>query len=194
MNTHTFWLCFVPLFIATDAIGAVPLFISFTQRMAKKEQPKLILLSIITAATVGMIFLFVGEKIFTLLGITTADFMVAGGIMLFVIALGDLVVFEKPSTKFHPEDIGPVPVGVPLIVGPGVLTTVMLLVKQYGFWYTGLALFTNIIIAGMVFYFNTIIIKIFGKNGTKIISKIANLFLAAISVMIVRKGIISLIK
>ncbi|MCX7727288.1 MAG: MarC family protein [Chitinispirillaceae bacterium] len=195
MEAHTFWLCFVPLFIATDAIGAVPVFISLTQGIEeKKEKVKLISLSLITAGVVGMLFLFVGEKVFTLLGITTADFMVAGGIMLFVISLGDLVVVEKPTRKFHPEDIGPVPVGVPLIVGPGVLTTVMLLVKQYGFWHTGVALAANIIIAGIVFYFHTIIIKIFGKNGTKIISKIASLFLAAIAVMIIRKGIISIIQ
>lgn len=194
LNLHTFWLCFVPLFIATDAIGAVPVFISLTQTIEKREHPKLIFLSIVTAGTVGMLFLFVGEKIFTLLGITTADFMVAGGIMLFVISLGDLVVVEKPTRKFQPEDIGPVPVGVPLIVGPGVLTTVMLLVKQYGFLYTGLALAANIIIAGIVFYFHTVIIKILGKNGTKIISKIASLILAAIAVMIIRKGIINIIQ
>ncbi|MBN1309075.1 MAG: MarC family protein [Chitinispirillaceae bacterium] len=189
MNMHTFWLCFVPLFIAADSIGALPVFIAITERVKRHELPKLIVISGITASLVGLLFVFIGEWILRLMGITVADFMVAGGSMLFVISLGDLVTFEKATRRLHAEEIGPVPVGVPLIVGPGVLTTVMLLVKEYGFVMTTAALIANVIAACIIFSSHGIIIRLVGKNGTKIISKVASLFLAAIAVMIVRKGI-----
>jgi multiple antibiotic resistance protein len=189
MDLHNFWLCFVPLFIAGDAIGALPVFISITEGVKRNEFPRLIVISCFTAAAIGLLFVFIGEWILQLMGITVADFMVAGGSMLFVISLGDLVVFEKPTRRVHAEEIGPVPIGVPLIVGPGVLTTVMLLVKEYGFVSTTAALVANIVVAGVVFFSHSFIIHLVGKNGTKIISKIASLFLAAIAVMIVRKGL-----
>jgi multiple antibiotic resistance protein len=193
MDFHSFWLCFVPLFIATDAVGALPVFISITEKVPKDELWKLIGISVVTGSIVGLAFLFIGEWLLRLMGITVADFMVAGGAMLFVISLGDLVTFEKPSRRVHAEEIGPVPIGVPLIVGPGVLTTVMLLVKGYGFVTTSTALIANIIVAGIVFLCSHIVIRLVGKNGTKIISKIASLFLAAIAVMIIRKGIMLII-
>jgi multiple antibiotic resistance protein len=189
VSLHTFWLCFVPLFIAVDAIGALPVFISLTHGVKPKGLPRLIIVSAVTAAVVGLLFVFVGEWILRLMGITVADFMVAGGCMLFVISLGDLVTFEKPTRRLQPEELGPVPIGVPLIVGPAVLTTVMLLVKEHGLLHTGTALLANVVIAGLVFLCSTFIIRLMGRNGTRIISKIASLFLAAIGVMIIRKGI-----
>lgn len=194
MNLHLFWLCFVPIFIATDAIGALPVFISLTKGISEKKILKLILVSLITAAVVGLFFIFIGERILRLMGITVADFMVAGGLLLFVISLGDLVTTEKASQQIDSEDIGPVPIGVPLIVGPGVLTTVMLLVKEHGFIPTTIGLVANILLAGLIFSTRTYIVKVVGKNGTKIISKIASLFLTAISVMIIRKGIVAMLQ
>jgi multiple antibiotic resistance protein len=189
MDLHTFWLCFVPIFIAGDAIGALPVFISITEGIPKKELPKLIVISGVTASIIGLAFIFIGEGILRLMGITVADFMVAGGSMLFVISIGDLVLFEKPTRRVHAYEIGPVPIGVPLIVGPGILTTEMLLVKEYGFIPTTVALIANIMVAGVVFSSSDFIIKLVGKNGTKIVSKIASLFLAAIAVMIIRRGV-----
>jgi multiple antibiotic resistance protein len=189
MDVHNFWLCFVPLFIAVDAVGALPVVISITEDVNKKDFLKLLVISGITAAVVGVSFVFVGEGVLRLMGITVADFMIAGGSMLFVISLGDLITFEKAARRVHTEAIGPVPIGVPLIVGPGVLTAVMLLVKEYGFVPTTVALIVNIAIAAIVFASRSFIINLLGKNGTKVISKIASLFLAAIAVMIVRKGL-----
>jgi multiple antibiotic resistance protein len=189
MNFHLFWLCFVPIFIATDAIGALPVFIALTKGIQRKRIIKLILVSLLTAAIVGLLFVYIGEQLLRLMGITVADFMVAGGILLFVISLGDMVTIEKPTRRVNAEELGPVPIGVPLIVGPGVLTTIMLLAKEHGFILTTIALLMNIALAGLIFSTSAFIVKMVGKNGTKIISKIASLFLTAISVMIIRKGI-----
>lgn len=194
MDLHTFWLCFVPLFIATDAIGALPVFISVTEGIKPRDYPRLIVISCFTGGIVGVLFVFVGEGILRLMGISVADFMVAGGSLLFVMSLGDLVAFEKPTRRIHAEQIGPVPIGVPLIVGPGVLTAVMLLVKEYGLLPTTAALVANIVIAGFVFFCNSIIIRLVGKNGTKVFSKVASLFLAAIAVMIIRKGLTAILR
>ncbi len=189
MTLNQFWICFVPLFIAVDAIGVLPLFISFTEGIDDRQRRSIILSSIITAAIVGFLFLFVGEAILRLLGITVNDFMIAGGIILFLISVGDLVTVEKPLRRAQAESLGPVPIGVPLIVGPAVLTTLMILGREHGLFPTAIAMIFNIAFAGMVFFLSGSIMKLIGNSGSKIISKIANLFLAAIAVMLVRRGL-----
>lgn len=189
MSLNQFWISFVPLFIAVDAIGILPLFLSFTEGVDDKQRNRVILSSIITATIVGLLFLFVGEVVLRLLGITVEDFMIAGGIILFLISVGDLVTVEKPLRRDQAESLGPVPIGVPLIVGPAVLTTLMLLGRKNGLLPTAIAMVSNIAIAGIVFYLSGSIIKLIGNSGSKIISKVANLFLAAIAVMMVRKGL-----
>jgi multiple antibiotic resistance protein len=186
----TFWLCFVPLFVAVDAIGMLPIFVGMIGNADDKTRTRVILISVLTAMLVALLFLFVGEVILRFLGITVGDFMIAGGIILFLISIGDLLTVEKLTlTPLSPEELGPVPLGVPLIVGPAVLTTIMLLVREYGFFATTLATVSNVLLAGTLFFFSGYIMKFIGNSGTKIMSKIANLFLAAIAVMMVRKGL-----
>lgn len=193
MDFKAFWLCFVPLFVAVDAIGTLPIFMSLTESIDQKSRVKVIVSSVITALLVGILFLFVGDAILKVLGITVEDFMIAGGIILFMIAVSDILMINKSHKKVSAEALGSVPIGVPLIVGPAVLTTVMLLVRQEGFFYTGIAVTLNILIAGLIFLLSGYIMKLLGASGTKIVSKIASLFLAAIGVMMVRKGLSQLI-
>ncbi|MGB7815131.1 MAG: MarC family protein [Methylotenera sp.] len=188
-----FWLCFVPLFVAVDAIGVLPMFLSLTQGMDRGKVRRTIYRSVVTAAVVALIFLALGTVILHLLGITVADFMVAGGILLFVLALGDLLTKEKLQRQVDSNNLGVVPLGVPLITGPAVLTTSMLLLNQYGAGWTAVAIIANILIAGTVFFYSGTISRVLGQVGEKIISKIAMLLLAAIGVMMVRKGIESFI-
>ncbi len=185
----TFWLCFVPLFIAVDAIGVLPMFMSLTQDIDSQRMRRIVLQSIVTATVVALAFLAVGTSVLKLLGITVADFMVAGGILLFVISMSDLLTSEKAQRTIDPDSLGAVPLGVPLIAGPAVLTTSILLMNEHGVAATAAAIIINILIAGLVFFFSDTINHFLGKAGSKTISKIASLFLAAIAVMIVRKGI-----
>lgn len=194
MEFKTFWLCFVPLFIAVDAIGTLPIYISLTDGFDKKSRRTLLISSVFTAMIVAMLFLFIGEGILRLLGITVVDFMIAGGIILFLISIGDLLAINKPDKQVALEALGPVPLGVPLIVGPAVLTTVMLLVREHGFFFTAIATVLNIIFAGTIFLLSELIIKLMGTSGTKIFSKIASLFLAAIAVMMVRRGLTAVLE
>ena len=184
-----FWLVFVPLFVAVDAIGTMPMFLSFTQGLEKQAVRRIIYQSIMTAMVVAVAFLALGQGVLGLLGITVADFMVAGGALLFVLSLHDMLTFEKKELPVDPESLGAVPLAVPLIVGPAVLTTSILFVSQYGFVITAAAIVVNILIAGFVFYLSGSIDRVMGKSGAKIISKLASLILAAIAVMMIRRGL-----
>lgn len=188
-----FWLCFVPLFVAVDAIGLLPAFLSLTRNVEQQRVRQVIYHSVITASLVALLFLALGTLILELLGITVADFMIAGGILLFVLALGDLLTDDKLQQHVDARSLGAVPLGVPLITGPAVLATSMLLLNQYDLIWVVAAVISNILIAGLVFRFSSTISRVLGEVGEKIVSKIAMLFLAAIAVMMVRRGIESFI-
>jgi multiple antibiotic resistance protein len=188
-----FWLCFVPIFVAVDAIGVLPMFISFTQEIDLGRKRIIIWQSVVTASIVALVFLYAGTSLLRILGISIADFMVAGGVLLFIISITDLITNEKMQRKLDPESLGAVPLGVPLIAGPALLTTSILQLNEHGFLTTTLAVISNILVAGIVFMFSESINRFLGKAGSKIASKIASLLLASIGVMIVRKGITLLV-
>jgi multiple antibiotic resistance protein len=188
-----FLLCFVPLFVAVDALGVLPILINLTDGLTSSQQRKVLLQSLLTASAVALVFLVVGPTILSSLNITVSDFMVAGGLLLLVISLSDLITGEKRQRLVDPETLGAVPLGVPIITGPAVLTTSVLLANVHGLTITALALVTNIGIAGIIFWFAHPITRYLGNAGTMILSKIASLFLATIAVMLIRRGVIEII-
>ncbi|MFZ2395945.1 MAG: MarC family protein [Smithella sp.] len=182
-------LCFVPLFVAVDAIGVLPLFMNLTEGIEQSKIKNIIIQSMITALIVALAFIAVGTATLKLLGISVADFMIAGGMLLFLISVRDVLSTEKKNYAIELESMGAVPIGVPLITGPAVLTTSMLLINEHSLFITSLAIIANILIAGAVFFMAPLINRIIGKTGSKTISKITSLLLAAIGVMIIRRGI-----
>ena len=191
---HTFLLAFIPLFVAVDAFGSLPVLIGLLEHVDVPRRRRVIVQSVITAATVAGIFVLVGRPLLRLLGVTASDFMIAGGSLLFVLSLRDLLAAGKPHYRIDQETVGAVPIGVPLITGPAVLTTCMLLVDQPGMFVpTFLAVVANVVVAGVVFGFAVPLSRHLGSAGTKVISKIASLLLAAIAVMMVRKGLVELL-
>lgn len=189
-----FWLCFVPLFVAVDAIGVLPMFINLTQDLETDRVRRVIIQSVVTAAVVALSFLVVGTAVFNLLGVSVADFMVAGGVLLFILSVVDLLTVEKTQRRVDPESLGVVPLGVPLIAGPAVLTTSVLLMNEHGVVPTASAIMVNLLIAGVIFHFAQSTYKFLGKVGAKAISKVSSLLLAAIAVMMIRKGIASFLQ
>ncbi len=187
-----FWLCFFPMFVAVDAIGVLPLFMHLTEGVARQAVRKVIVQSMITALVVSLVFLAVGKWIFEYLGITVADFLIAGGILLFTISVIDIITVEKTVARIEADSMGAVPIGVPLIVGPAVLTTIFILVGEYGIVPTVAATVVNIIIAAAVFWLAGPINRILGRSGSRALSKLSGILLAAIAVMMVRKGIMIL--
>lgn len=188
-----FWLCFVPLFVAVDPIGLLPIFVNLTEDLESGLRRTILLQSIVTAMLIAIAFLLFGPDLLRFLGITVADFMIAGGALLFAISLSDLITGEKKRSRHDAEIIGAVPIGIPLIAGPALLTTTIVLADAYGKWMTATAALANIALAGIAFRFADFITHWLGRNGTRSASKIASLLLAAIAVMLVRKGIVQAI-
>ena len=187
-----FWLCFFPMFVAVDAVGILPLFMHLTEGVDPRAVRRIIVQSMITALAVALVFLAVGRWIFHYLGITVADFLIAGGILLFTISVIDVITVEKRVAQVDADSLGAVPIGVPLIVGPAVLTTIFVLVGEYGVAPTVAATVVNIVIAGAVFWLAGPIHRVLGRSGSRALSKLAGILLAAIAVMMVRKGIFML--
>jgi multiple antibiotic resistance protein len=181
-------LAFIPIFVAVDAVGVLPIFTSLTQGLKKEEKSKIILQSVLTAICLAVGFIFLGKIVFKVLGITIGDFMVAGGTILFCIAMTDIIA---PTKKWYlpNKELGVVPLGTPLIVGPAVLTTSLIIIDEYGLYATLFSVSANVILAGVIFSFSEILIKLLGEIGSKALSKITSLLLAAIAIMMIRKGI-----
>lgn len=189
----TFWLCFVPLFVAVDPIGVLPLFMSLTRGAPQPYLGRLVFKSVLTAALVSLLFLVGGGPFMAMLGVTVDDFTIAGGALLFVVSISDILGVEKPWRNTDPSELGVVPIGVPLIAGPAVLTTIILLREQYGVLHTAAGILANVGLAGLIFICSKAISRALGVNGVKLVSKIASLLLASIAVMLIRKGIMSIV-
>ena len=189
---HKFLLAFIPIFVAVDVIGVLPIFVTLTHSLRKDEKKRIVIQSLLTATCLALGFIFLGKATFRLLGITVSDFMIAGGVVLLCIAMIDLLSPGK-QRRLPAKELGVVPLGTPLIVGPAVLTTSLILIDQYGIAATVFAVLANILLGGIVFIFSEIIFKVLGEGGARALSKVMALFLAAIAVMMIRKGIMQIV-
>jgi len=186
-------MTFIPIFVAMDVFAVLPIFISVTCEIPADGRKAVIRQSIITALAVSLIFVAVGEVVFRILSISVDDFKIAGGLVLLVIAVLDLVRFG--GERRRPEDaVGVVPIGVPLIVGPAVLTTLIVLIDHHGIFPTVISLILNLAIVWISFVRAEDITRMIGKNGIVALSKVMAILLASIAVMMIRLGVENLIK
>ncbi len=186
-------MTFIPILVAMDVFAVLPIFVSFTSDITDAERKIIIRQSIITALAVGLAFVGVGEAVFRILGITVDDFKIAGGLVLLVIAVLDLTRYSGERRKIE-GTIGVVPIGVPLIVGPAVLTTLIVLIDHYGIVPTIISLILNLLIVWASFVHAEKITKLIGRNGIVAISKVMAILLASIAVMMIRLGVENLVK
>ncbi|HEY4716426.1 MAG TPA: MarC family protein [bacterium] len=189
---YRFFLVFVPIFVAIDVIGILPFFLSITEKLSGKARSWIVRQSVITALAIGLGFLFLGRPVFNFLGITVADFKIAGGLLLLVLAITDLL-FPGKTRISSATMLGVVPIGTPLIVGPAVITTLILMVDIYGYALCTISIIANLFIVFIVFSFARQIFKLLGEGGTLAFGKVISVLLAAIAVMMIRVGISELI-
>ncbi|MCK9419258.1 MAG: MarC family protein [Nitrospirae bacterium] len=189
---NPFLLCLIPLMVALDAPGVLPLYVAMTEGMKKNERKIIVRQSILTAFLITIGFVLIGRAIFTALGIMVEDFMIAGGIVLMIIAVLDIVRAGEKRINISPT-LGVVPLGTPLIAGPATLTTTLVLVGSYGYAPVILSLVLNILLAWLIFSQADRIIKLIGINGSRAFAKVAALILAAIAVKMIRSGIVTII-
>jgi multiple antibiotic resistance protein len=183
-----FLYTFIPIFVAMDVAGLIPLYLTLTKGLSEEQKRFVDLQALVTAFIISVAFIAVGRWIFTVLGISVADFEIAGGILLLVLAVSDLLgsgAREGPP-NMH---VGPVPLGIPIIVGPAVLTSLLVLIPLRGYGVTLIALLINLLLVWVAFLQSPRLVKWFGDDGLRATSKVILLFLAAIGVSMVRRGV-----
>ena len=183
---------FIPIFLAIDIIGTVPIFLGLTETLTPKQKNKLLTDSIVTATVLAIVFGFLGKLILRGLGITINDFRIAGGVLLFILSVYLLMPGRSKDfvSQSLTEDIGVFPLATPLITGPAVLVTTMMLLDAFGPYLTLISLLLNMAIALLALKYSNYLLRIFGHSGIKAISKISYIFLASIGVMIIREGVV----
>jgi len=184
-------LSFIPLFVAVDAIGNIPIFLSLVEGTSKNQRNKIIFDAVITAVVVAVVFMFIGTWVFSLMGITIPDFQIAGGALLFVISVRLLLpgVQKSVLTSSRDKDLGIFPLGTPLITGPAVLATTLMMLNNFGIMPTLVSLVLNMFFVWITLAKTDTIMKVIGPSGIRALSKIMYILLAAIAAMMIRLGI-----
>ncbi len=190
---HDFLLSIIPIMVAIDAPGVLPIYSAMTEDMEAQDKKRIARQSVITAFIITTIFVFLGAAAFKALGILVEDFMIAGGILLLIISINDML--HTGTTRMSVSTtMGVVPFGTPLLAGPATMTTSMVLVGNYGYYPVILSLVFNLLLAWLIFDKADIIIRRIGINGTRGVARVALLLLAAIAVKMIRMGVMGLIK
>ena len=138
-------------------------------------------------------FVFIGKGILFVLGIRVSDFLVAGGVLLFIIAINDILSSPKTKVKTTSKMVGVVPLGMPLMVGPAVLTATMIVLETHGILPTLTGLLLNVLLVGLGFLMSKYLIVKIGVTGVQAASKLTSIMLSAYAVMMVRRGIAEII-
>ena len=182
---------FIPIFLAIDAIGTVPLYLGLTEGLTRKQRRRTLNESIVVASVLAVLFIVLGRVILTGLGITIDDFRIAGGILLFIISVY-LILPGKSRGVFgdtRSQDIGVFPLATPIITGPAVIVTSMMLFDNFGRIATLTALMANMALTWAILHYSGLLTRLLGRSGMKAFSKISYIFLAAIAIMITREGV-----
>jgi multiple antibiotic resistance protein len=188
-------LTFIPIFVAVDAIGNIPVFISLIEGTTKKQKDKIIRDSVTTATVVAILFMFIGKGILRFIGITIPDFQIAGGTLLFFLSVRLLLPATSKGfmTDPHDKDLGVFPLGTPLVTGPAVLTTTLMMVDSFGLGPTFVSLLLNMLIVWISFIKSDFFIRLLGPGGLRAVAKIMYILLVAIGVMMIRRGVMGII-
>jgi multiple antibiotic resistance protein len=137
-------------------------------------------------------FLALGTFIFSVLGIGSSDFLIAGGIILLALSIKEIITGKLMEVTPGERMLGVVPIGTPLVAGPAALTTILVLTGEYGVVAVVLAFVLNMVVAWLVFTQANRIARFLGTGGLLAAAKIASLLLAAIAVRMIRQGILEI--
>jgi multiple antibiotic resistance protein len=192
MDFSLFWETFLPFFIAFDPVGLLPMYLSLTHRMEEGELRRVSAVAVVLALGICVGFGLFGNFLLAKLGISVADFQIAGGLLLIAISLYDSQHTDKRRRR--PESsvqIAVVPIAMPLLVGPAALTTTLLSVKASGIPLTLLCIALNLAVVYIFLYYSKLVVKVIGKSGAMGVGKFFSILLCAIGVMFIRKGIVA---
>jgi multiple antibiotic resistance protein len=194
---------FLAVFIVVDPFGIVPVFISLTGGFSAARRRSTIVKSVIVAFVVLCLFIFTGNTILGFLGIQPGSFFIGGGILMFIVSM-DLILGKPGRTKTsgdaaseEREDVSIFPLAIPLLAGPGAITTVLLYVSEQkapGFILPVLAgsVALALLSAALTMLLSTFFLRVLGKTGVSVIEKIMGILLTGLSVQFVYDGLLKL--
>jgi multiple antibiotic resistance protein len=180
----------VSLFVVVNPIGKVPLFITLTQKMEKQNKKLVSKNAIITTAVLLTIFAVAGVQLLSIFGISIFSFMIAGGILLFIISIEFLTNGEwRYGRSSIAGDSGVVPLAFPLLAGPGAITTVIISLQTYGWIVSIISIIFVVTVTYVVLRLENPILRILGRRGSIVTTRVFAIFIAAIAVEYVVEGL-----
>jgi multiple antibiotic resistance protein len=180
---------FLSIFVIMDPFGGLTILISLTKKHSVAERRNIIKKAVSIAAGILLIFVLVGEKILEFFGISLNSFRIAGGIILLIMGIEYVLDLRITRESLLGYSIAVVPLATPLITGPGVITSTIIVVMHYGKLIAFLAAGLSLLITLIIFYYSNIIYKFLGKQGNEILSRLMGLVLTAIAVEFIVQGI-----
>ena len=190
-NLPLFIQSFVLLFSIFDPFGTVPIFMAITEDYPEQRK-KIVRQSILVATIILFVFAYVGWIIFEALGITINDFRIAGGIVLFAVAF-DHLGGRRERAKAEPSELAVFPLATPLLAGPGAISTVVILANPpYGPFLAFVVIILNSLVAYLILDKSAWVQRILGVNGTRALTSITALLIAALAVSFIRVGIVNI--
>ncbi len=170
------------LFAVIDIIGSIPVIIGLRQRAGRINAFKASWVSL----AIMIVFLFVGQSILNIVGITEGDFAIAGSFVLFFIAL-EMILGIKIYRDEIPETASVVPLAFPLIAGTGTLTTLLSIRAEYHLSSIVIAIVLNVVVVYYVLRYLNVVENFLGVGGIAIIKKVFGIVLLALAIKLFRK-------
>ena len=183
---------FATLFVILDPLLSVPIFAAMTKGQAPAEIHKQAFIAVAVAGSLMYLFLVFNQVIFDVLGLSIPSFQIAGGVLLFILGIQEALGIELGHSKGHTQSAAGVVIGTPLLCGPGAITTVMLLSKDYGLLIPFIAITLSLIATWVVLYYSELIQRVLGEVVTDIMGKVLGMFLAAIAVNLIVSGLLKI--
>ena len=180
---------FIPLFFALDALGVLPLYARLSVGLTEKQKAHVLRDSIVTAFLIAMAFIALGNEILHYLNISIHDFQIAGGVILFIISTKELIVSRPDDLAGQDDLFAVVPLGVPLLAGPAVLTTSLIVFNTFGFFYVFISVLLNLLIAAVLFKYSLMILRFISRRWIEAMARVFVLLLASIAIMFIRTGL-----
>ena len=192
---------FTKLFVIMDPIGTVPVFLSLTGRYSAADQRRAAVQATVTSLGVILLFAAIGQYILQFLEISTESLQLSGGFLLFLVAMELLTEKDQdePDTGDRNVNVALVPLGTPLLAGPGAIVAVMVAVTNSGKTISGwvavaLAVVLMHVVIWLTMRFSVELAKFQGQGGIMILTKIAGLLLAAIATQMVMTAIFTFVR
>jgi multiple antibiotic resistance protein len=194
LNADLFLKSFVTMVAIFDPLGGVPVFLALTSDLAERNRKRAALQAVGVAAAVVIVFALFGQPILGGLGISVEALQVAGGLLLVLVAL-ELLRPEAQSERFAGGNVALVPLGTPLLAGPGAIAATMLYMRRAASFGGALsvvaALLLALVVVGIALRYSSVIARVLKDDGINLISRVMGLLLTAIAVQLVATGIAS---